>query len=166
MAQESKESIDTLYSRYINMSNLLVPYLSHSDKYLARKWIIFGSKLPRESGTAPGENRFRFAKHLFQVIKDEVYATFLESNVGKSLTPDEKNNLWEELQNLGQTDDFVVKSLSRLHEKKQGAYMSMWSPDKKTYIAAKPIPGKGALVYLAVAENPDQGWDMPTSKID
>lgn len=44
---------------------------------------------------------------------------------------------------------------------KQAAFMSRWSKDKRTYIAAKPIPGKGALVYMAVSKDPSLGWDHP-----
>ncbi|KAF5282504.1 hypothetical protein FQR65_LT14274 [Abscondita terminalis] len=40
-------------------------------------------------------------------------------------------------------------------------YMSRWSGDKKTYVAAKPLPGKGALVYMAVAKDPSLGWEFP-----
>ncbi|XP_066248830.1 uncharacterized protein [Euwallacea similis] len=40
-------------------------------------------------------------------------------------------------------------------------YMRKWSPDKRTYMAAKPLPGVGTLVYLAVAREPNLGWDHP-----
>lgn len=42
--------------------------------------------------------------------------------------------------------------------------MSRWSADKKIYVAAKPIPGKGALVYMAVAKDPSLGWEQPFLK--
>ncbi|XP_066139857.1 uncharacterized protein [Euwallacea fornicatus] len=40
-------------------------------------------------------------------------------------------------------------------------YMRKWSPDKRTYMAAKTLPGVGILVYLAVAREPNLGWDHP-----
>lgn len=40
--------------------------------------------------------------------------------------------------------------------------MSRWSADGRTYVAAKPIPGKGALVYMAVAQDASLGWDKPS----
>lgn len=43
-------------------------------------------------------------------------------------------------------------------------FMSRWSGDKKTYVAAKPLPGKGALVYMAVSKDPSLGWEMPRRK--
>lgn len=45
--------------------------------------------------------------------------------------------------------------------KDEGQFNSRWSADKKTYVAAKPIPGKGYLVYLAVAQDASLGWDHP-----
>ncbi|KAF5280253.1 hypothetical protein FQA39_LY18076 [Lamprigera yunnana] len=43
-------------------------------------------------------------------------------------------------------------------------FMSRWSADKKTYVAAKPLPGKGALVYMAVAKDTSLGWEIPKRK--
>ncbi|KAF2903732.1 hypothetical protein ILUMI_02440 [Ignelater luminosus] len=42
-----------------------------------------------------------------------------------------------------------------------GGFMSRWSADRKTYVAAKPLPGKGALVYMAVSKDPSLGWEQP-----
>lgn len=41
--------------------------------------------------------------------------------------------------------------------------MSRWSRDKRTYIAAKPLPGRGVLVYMAVAKDLSLGWELPKS---
>lgn len=37
--------------------------------------------------------------------------------------------------------------------------ISQYSKDKKTYIAAKVIPGYGTLVYMAVLDKPEAGWE-------
>lgn len=39
--------------------------------------------------------------------------------------------------------------------------MSQWSLDKKTYVAIKPLPNEGALIYMAVSDDPSTGWDFP-----
>lgn len=39
-------------------------------------------------------------------------------------------------------------------------FMSRWSKDKKTYVAAKPLPGRGALIYMAVAKDVSLGWEQ------
>jgi hypothetical protein len=37
--------------------------------------------------------------------------------------------------------------------------MKQWSPDGKSYIAAKIIPGFGTLIYMACTSQPELGWD-------
>ena len=37
--------------------------------------------------------------------------------------------------------------------------MKQWSADRKSYVAAKVIPGFGALIYMASTDQPDLGWD-------
>lgn len=37
--------------------------------------------------------------------------------------------------------------------------IKQWSPDKKSYISAKVIPGFGTLVYMACTDQPELGWD-------
>lgn len=42
--------------------------------------------------------------------------------------------------------------------------MSRWSADGRTYVAAKPLPGRGTLVYLAVSSDPSLGWEKQGEK--
>lgn len=39
-------------------------------------------------------------------------------------------------------------------------YMMHWSKDGRTYVAVKPLQNCGALIYMAVAEDPNMGWDI------
>lgn len=41
----------------------------------------------------------------------------------------------------------------------EGQDMSQFSPDNKSYIAAKIIPGFGTLIYMACTDKPELGWD-------
>lgn len=40
-----------------------------------------------------------------------------------------------------------------------GQSTSQFSPDKRSYVAAKIIPGFGTLIYMACTDNPELGWD-------
>ncbi|XP_037911668.1 uncharacterized protein LOC119651910 [Hermetia illucens] len=42
--------------------------------------------------------------------------------------------------------------------KESSRISSFWSHDKRTYIAAKQIPGCGTLIYLATSYDPRLGW--------
>ncbi|XP_056643188.1 uncharacterized protein LOC130896786 isoform X2 [Diorhabda carinulata] len=46
-------------------------------------------------------------------------------------------------------------------QKIENEFTSKWSSDNRTYIAAKPLPGEGAMIYMAVASDPKLGWDHP-----
>lgn len=41
----------------------------------------------------------------------------------------------------------------------ESQFASKWSPDNRTYIATKPLPGEGVLIYMAVSADPKLGWD-------
>jgi len=43
-------------------------------------------------------------------------------------------------------------------------YQCHWTPDKRIYVAIQPLPNRGAMVYMAIAEKPELGWEFP--KID
>lgn len=38
--------------------------------------------------------------------------------------------------------------------------MTHWAKDKSTYVSAKIIPGKGAMLYMAVSSDVTAGWDL------
>lgn len=38
---------------------------------------------------------------------------------------------------------------------------SKWSKNHRTYVAVKPLPGRGALIYMAVSKRPGlENWDL------
>lgn len=40
-----------------------------------------------------------------------------------------------------------------------GQDTEQWSADRKSYVAARIIPGFGTLVYMACTDDPELGWD-------
>lgn len=66
-------------------------------------------------------------------------------------------------------DEFTGKSAEEIFKDTVNQptiqFHSKWSGDHRTYVAVKPIPGRGALVYMAVSKKPGmQNWDLPTLK--
>lgn len=46
-------------------------------------------------------------------------------------------------------------------EQNSGDVLVQWSPDRRIYVAIKPLPNEGVLVYMAVVDDVTQGWDFP-----
>ena len=43
-----------------------------------------------------------------------------------------------------------------------GKVTSHWSKDNRSYVSAKMIPGRGALLYMAVSSSAQPEWDIRT----
>ncbi|CAO1314181.1 unnamed protein product [Diamesa serratosioi] len=58
-------------------------------------------------------------------------------------------------------DEKVFVNINDVAQDNSDQQMVQWSADFKTYVAAKVIPGFGALIYMACTDKPDQpdgGW--------
>ncbi|XP_030758613.1 uncharacterized protein LOC115884250 [Sitophilus oryzae] len=116
----------------LNIAKVLIDQLGRpSDKQICRKWI---GKLVEINTLDPvvKKNRNGFFKYMLQILRKAVKDSAYTINIDGDL-----------------------------QEKNDDHYMCKWSKDKRTYIATKPIPGQGALVYMAVAKDPSLGWDHP-----
>ncbi|XP_018323905.1 uncharacterized protein LOC108736109 [Agrilus planipennis] len=128
---------DEEFNRYLQLSKTLVKQIKTTkDKEICTKWI---SKLCTLDSKDPvvKKNRNHFFRYMLNVLKKGVQEG-PEGHLGYPQYDDRAGKGWE-----------------------QKTYMSRWSPDKRTYVAAKPMPGRGALIYMAVAKDPSLGWEMP-----
>ncbi|CAG9773845.1 unnamed protein product [Ceutorhynchus assimilis] len=104
---------------------------SRGDKQICRKWIQKLVNLKSDNPVVK-KNRNSFFKYLLWVMEQAIKdSAFKIEGDGKQ----------------GATDD--------------DSFMCKWSSDKRTYMAAKPLPGLGTLVYMAVSKDPTLGWDHP-----
>ncbi|KAJ8946853.1 hypothetical protein NQ318_006763 [Aromia moschata] len=106
------------------------------DREICKKWI---GKLLNLKSDDPvvKKNRNSFFKYMLQIL--------LKGAQHDSQTPQYDSGD----QKKKKVDDEEV------------TFMSKWSVDNRTYIAAKPLPGQGALIYMAVSSDPSLGWDHP-----
>ncbi|KAJ8968024.1 hypothetical protein NQ314_002515, partial [Rhamnusium bicolor] len=108
---------------------------SLSDKDICKKWI--GKLLTLKSDDpVVKKNRNSFFKYMLQILLKGVQQ---DSGVQFDSGGAQKKR---------KTDDDLE-------------FMSKWSGDNRTYIAAKPLPGQGTLIYMAVSSDPSLGWDHP-----
>ncbi|XP_060535694.1 uncharacterized protein LOC132707770 [Cylas formicarius] len=110
--------------------NLVSKLSSRTDKQICKKWI---GKLCRLKSDDPvvKKNRNAFFKYLLEILSKAILDAATDMGIGA------------EHQEKVDDDHFMCK----------------WSEDKRTYIAAKPLPGQGALIYMAVTRYPNLGWD-------
>ncbi|XP_023015634.1 uncharacterized protein [Leptinotarsa decemlineata] len=102
------------------------------DKEICKKWIQKLCNLRSEDAVVK-KNRNSFFKYMLLILH-------------KGAKQEEKTP---------QFDNIKEQKEDHLH------FMSKWSGDNRTYIAAKPLPGQGALIYMAVSSDPSLGWDHP-----
>ncbi|KAL1497692.1 hypothetical protein ABEB36_008610 [Hypothenemus hampei] len=101
------------------------------DKQICKKWI---GKLVNLKSDDPvvKKNRNCFFKYMLSVMEKAIKDSAYKLNIEGGKKASTDNN-----------------------------FLCKWSNDKRTYLAAKPLPGLGTLVYLAVSKNPSLGWDHP-----
>ncbi|CAH1376076.1 uncharacterized protein [Tenebrio molitor] len=111
--------------------NLIALVQNPRDKEICKKWILKLRQLKATDVTVK-KNRNSFFKYFLQVLHRAVQG--------------------EDVLGASPLDAKAADADSR-------DFMCRWSPDKRTYVAAKPLPGAGTLVYMAVSKDPSLGWE-------
>ncbi|XP_071444028.1 uncharacterized protein [Hetaerina americana] len=133
----------------IDHRNLCVTYhLSLLDRRICAQWVAKLCKLQSEN-IAVKKDRNGFFKYMLQVIGQGTLA-------GPFLSiPDQGP-----LPNFTYSDE---QGNHQASEDDEPVIITRWSDDKRTYVAVKAIPNQGAIIYMAVAKDPTQGWEIPQS---
>ncbi|XP_022916246.1 uncharacterized protein [Onthophagus taurus] len=128
---------DEEFNNYLNIAKGLIRKIKRGgDRRICTKWITKLCKLESDDPQVK-KNRNEFFKYMLVILH-------------RSL--DEKPKFHEMPQYNAKHE--------KLNESLGGkTFMSRWSQDKRTYVAVKPIPQGGALVYMAVAKEPNMGWE-------
>ncbi|XP_045476079.1 uncharacterized protein LOC123681821 [Harmonia axyridis] len=116
---------------------------TEAEKNICRKWIMKLMQL-KSKEPAVKRNRNHFFRYLLSVMNKGTW--------GLTHTAEHHGFPQFDAKFADQTETGANQFLCR------------WSGDRKTYVATKPIPGKGALVYMAVAKEPKLGWDNPQDR--
>ncbi|KAJ3645676.1 hypothetical protein Zmor_023317 [Zophobas morio] len=111
--------------------NLIAMVQSNKDKEICKKWVLKLRSLKATDVTIK-KNRNSFFKYFLQVLHKAVQG--------------------EDLLGVSPLDEKLEDASAR-------DFMCRWSDDKRTYVAAKPLPGAGTLVYMAVSKDPSLGWE-------
>lgn len=135
-SQTQSDIYDEEFYNNLQLARTLVAKISNrKDKEIVKKWINKLCNLKSDDAVVK-RNRNSFFKYMLLILH--------KAALRDSVTPqyDSKDKKTKS------TDD-------------PDQFMSKWSVDKRTYIAAKPLPGKGTLIYMAVSSDPSLGWEHP-----
>ncbi|XP_048510262.1 uncharacterized protein LOC105687623 [Athalia rosae] len=165
---------DEQFNRKMKIAKFLLKNLANKKEIqLATKWLIRVSNI-KSPDLEVKKNRNAFLSYVVKVLRDGVLRGCLESEPDLLCDPDNSlafldyptpNTLNFSLRQ----DEFTGKSAEEIFKDTVNQptiqFHSKWSEDHRTYVAVKPIPGRGALVYMAVSKKPGmQNWDLPTLK--
>ncbi|XP_015521152.1 uncharacterized protein [Neodiprion pinetum] len=167
MEKMSLRDIGLMYDEQFNKKMEIAKFLlknlgNKKEIQLATKWLIRVSNI-KSADLEVKKNRNAFLSYVVKVLRDGVLRGCLESEPDLLCDPDNS------LAFLDYPDEFTGKSAEEILKDTVNQPMiqfhSKWSEDHRTYVAVKPIPGRGALVYMAVSKKPGmQNWDLPSLK--
>ncbi|BES95208.1 Hypothetical protein NTJ_08017 [Nesidiocoris tenuis] len=152
---------ETEYNYLSYKSKKLADFLGLQDQKIALKWI---AKIDgyQSANSDLSQMRVDLMKNFLDVLKNEVFFRVLATKKAADFGESDKARLKMEIERAGDIGaEFPLINSVYKPDSAASHFMSIWSKDKKTYIAAKPLGGQGALVYLAVTSNPELGWDLP-----
>lgn len=132
-SQNQADIYDEEFFNNLQLARTLVSQIRNKkDKEIVKKWISKLCSLKSDDAVVK-KNRNAFFKYMLQILH--------KAALKDTQTP--------------QIDTETNKPEG------EGHFMSKWSVDKRTYIAAKPLPGRGTLIYMAVSSDPSLGWEHP-----
>ncbi|XP_023312034.1 uncharacterized protein LOC111692327 [Anoplophora glabripennis] len=155
----SKPQIDVYDEEFYNnlqlAKKMVTEIRNRRDKDICKKWI--GKLLSLKSDDPiVKKNRNSFFKYMLQMLDKAAKeaSTTPQYDDRVCINKTSTKMLQVCLINFSHTPSGKKKLSAEETE-----FMSKWSGDNRTYIAAKPLPGQGALIYMAVSSDPSLGWD-------
>ncbi|KAK6625742.1 hypothetical protein RUM43_006041 [Polyplax serrata] len=141
-------NFDGEYENQLNLARKLIMKIrDKSDRTVALKYVNILTSL-KSSDPIVKRNRNIFFKYFLQVLENQLS---IEAKQAIACTCPIENE-----ETMSDPLKYLQKEVLNSGEK----VTSHWSKDKKSYVAAKIIPGRGAILYMAVASDADGEWDI------
>ncbi|KAJ1527530.1 hypothetical protein ONE63_007500 [Megalurothrips usitatus] len=149
------------FKRYLLVAKGFVHKLrKRHDRKIAAHWIQRLVSLRLCSNTV-GKDRNTFFQYFIRVLQEAVLEDMLEDLPDHLLQSFQHSPIqgFEVIEDPRWLETEInIPQILRETSEDDAPYLAHWSHDQKTYIAAKALPGKGALVYMAVSTDPSLGW--------
>ncbi|KAL0271948.1 UNVERIFIED_CONTAM: hypothetical protein PYX00_005095 [Menopon gallinae] len=138
---------DREYERNLNLARRLIWKIKDkADRSIALKYVNLLTHLKSDDVTVK-RNRNAFFKYFIQVLEDQLNTEARTKIQCTCAIPNEES--------MSDPLKYLQKEVINTGER----VVCNWSKDKRTYISAKILPGRGALLYMAVSSKAND-WDF------
>ncbi|KAL2729008.1 hypothetical protein V1478_006640 [Vespula squamosa] len=178
MEDKSLRDASTMYDKQFNENMKIAKYFlkqlhdkqEHDKKLfyvleiqLATKWLVRVNDI-KSSSLEVKRDRNAFLCYLLKVLRETILKHRCECESCTNLNYENTLGLCHF---SNQNSKLSMKGLSQNAPQTSNIpYHSKWSKNHRTYVAVKPLPGKGALIYMAVSKRPGlENWDLVSMKL-
>ncbi|XP_063995619.1 uncharacterized protein LOC135172975 [Diachasmimorpha longicaudata] len=151
---------DEEFNKKMRIANFLVKNLEdQKDTERAKYWLMRLGTI-KSSNLEVKKNRNIFLNYFIKVLGDGVLPGCADGRSDTVCDPEDSLKFLHDPDYLSDTSGETADE--EPSPKKVIKFQSKWSKDHRTYVAVKPIPGRGALVFMAVSKRPGlDNWDLP-----
>ncbi|XP_015180503.1 PREDICTED: uncharacterized protein LOC107068531 [Polistes dominula] len=163
MEDKSLRDASIIYDKQFHENMKLAKYLLkqlHDKKEieLATKWLIRVNNI-KSSSLEVKRDRNAFLCYFLKILKEAIFKNHWQCESTSRMFNSE-NTLGSFHSN--ENSKLSINGLSQNNTQSSNIkYHSRWSQNHRTYVAVKSLPGRGALIYMAVSKKPGlENWDL------
>ncbi|KAF7397646.1 hypothetical protein HZH68_008868 [Vespula germanica] len=168
MEDKSLRDASIMYDKQFNENMKIAKYFlkqlhDKQEVQLATKWLSRVNDI-KSSSLEVKRDRNAFLCYLLKVLREAILKHRCEHKSSTILNSENTLNL---CYIANQDSKLSMKGLSTCAPQTSNIpYHSKWSKNHRTYVAVKPLPGRGALIYMAVSKRPGlENWDLVSMKL-
>ncbi|KAI4502022.1 hypothetical protein M0802_002704 [Mischocyttarus mexicanus] len=162
MEDKSLRDASIIYDKQFNENMKLAKYFlkqlrDKQEIQLATKWLIRVNDI-KSSSLEVKRDRNAFLCYFLKILRETILKNHWECESNRMFNSENTLGLFHSNQNSkvsmnGLSQNDIQSSNMKYHSK--------WSQNYRTYVAVKPLPEKGALIYMAVSKKPGlENWDL------
>ncbi|XP_015111238.1 uncharacterized protein LOC107037282 [Diachasma alloeum] len=151
---------DEEFNKKMRIANFFVKNLEdQKDTERAKYWLRRLGNI-KSSNLEVKKSRNVFLTYFIRVLRDGVLPGCADGRSDTVCDPDDSLKFLHNPDYLSEASEETADE--EPPPRKVIQFQSKWSKDHRTYVAVKPIPGRGALVFMAVSKRPGlDNWDLP-----
>ncbi|KAI4489846.1 PREDICTED: uncharacterized protein LOC106784598 [Polistes canadensis] len=162
MEDKSLRDASIIYDKQFNENMKLAKYFlkqlrDKQEIQLATKWLVRVNDI-KSSSLEVKKDRNAFLCYFLKILREAILKNHSECESSRMFNSENRLGLFHSNQNSKISTNGLSQNGTQSSNIK---YHSRWSQNHRTYVAVKPLPGRGALIYMAVSKNPGlENWDL------